>query len=537
MASLKSALLAVGTGVASHLFYFRIGEHHMMPVMYLQLISLACIASTFALVNFTGATVLGALSTVAAFAACWFTGVYGSLLTYRLLFHPLNEFAGPWQARLGDLWMSSQLTGLNAYHVFDDLHKRHGRFVRVGSNTLSITDPDTMQPAYGANARVTKADWYDGSVPHHSMHTTRDKGLHDRRRRVWAPAFSDKALREYEATVQEFNDKLVEKVAEAKGSPMNMTTWFNLYSFDVMGRLAFGKDYGMIESGKRHWALDLLTEGMGISAYKIPTWVFRILLSIPGAAQGYHKFLKFCSDELRWRVKNGKNFNKDITGWLLKAYAGEAHPEEDPMLQGDARLIIVAGSDTTSATLTYLFYHLAQDPSHVKKLRDELRPLTQGEWSDKDIQHADHLNGAINEALRLHPPVPSGIMRKTPPEGVQLGDVYIPGNITFCTPLYPMGRDDRIYPQADSFVPERWYSKPDMVKHQDAFAPFSMGPFNCIGRNLARMELRTLTAQLLLKYDVAFAPGEDGTRILTKTKDHFTVSVGQLDLGFKPVSS
>lgn len=92
-----------------------------------------------------------------------------------------------------------------------------------------------------------------------------------------------------------------------------------------------------------------------------------------------------------------------------------------------------------------------------------------------------------------------------------------------------------------------------MVKHQDAFAPFSMGPFNCIGRNrksrircvvsladdgpVARMELRTLTAQLLLKYDVAFAPGEDGTRILTKTKDHFTVSVGQLDLGFKPVSS
>jgi len=34
-----------------------------------------------------------------------------------------------------------------------------------------------------------------------------------------------------------------------------MTTWFNLYSFDVMGRLAFGKEYHMIENGKRHWAL------------------------------------------------------------------------------------------------------------------------------------------------------------------------------------------------------------------------------------------------------------------------------------------
>lgn len=51
------------------------------------------------------------------------------------------------------------------------------------------------------------------------------------------------------------------------------------------------------------------------------------------------------------------------------------------------------------------------------------------------------------------------------------------------------------------------------------------------------MELRTLTTQLLLKYDIAFAPGEDGSRILNKTKDHFTITVGQLDLVFAPAST
>lgn len=252
---------------------------------------------------------------------------------------------------------------------------------------------------------------------------------------------------------------------------------------------------------------------------------------------------------------NEKGAGKDITGWLLKAYAGEKHPEADPMLQGDARLIIVAGSDTTSATLTYLFYNLAKHPEQVEKLRQELRPLTQGEWTDKDIQSASHLNGAINETLRLHPPVPSGLYRLTPPEGLQVGNVYIPGGVTFFTPQYSMGRDEDIYPHANSFIPERWYSKPEMIKHPDAFAPFSMGPYNCIGRNckckllnsdrgdktdkllVARMELRTLTAQLLLKYDVAFAPGEDGTRILNQTKDHFTITIGQLDLVFTTASS
>jgi cytochrome P450 len=62
-----------------------------------------------------------------------------------------------------------------------------------------------------------------------------------------------------------------------------------------------------------------------------------------------------------------------------------------------------------------------------------------------------------------------------------------------------------------------------------------MGPFGCIGKGLAYMQLRTLTARILLEFDVKFAPGEDGKRILTETKDHFTVDVGGLDLVFTPL--
>jgi cytochrome P450 len=211
-----------------------------------------------------------------------------------------------------------------------------------------------------------------------------------------------------------------------------------------MALLAFGKDYGMLERGEKHWALDLLAEGMQPLAFFLPAWMFRLLTKIPFAAAGYQKFVKFCRDELTWRVKNAKELDNkgdaDIMSWILRSYKDIENPESDPMLYADARLIIVAGSDTTAATFTYLFYYLAKDPKLVEKLRKELKPLITGDWSDKDINQANYLNGCINEALRMHPPVPSGVQRLMPPQGMQVDGRHVPGGTIFYTPQYVMGR-------------------------------------------------------------------------------------------------
>lgn len=170
------------------------------------------------------------------------------------------------------------------------------------------------------------------------------------------------------------------------------------------------------------------------------------MTKIPGAGAGYKKFVKFCVDELSARCQqqeSSKTGGSDIMSWILRAYKDIDRPERDPMLQADARLIIVAGSDTTAAAFTFMFYYLAKDPELVKKLREELRPLTSGDWSDKDINQAQYLNACIYEALRLHPPVPSGTQRLTPPEGMEVGDQHVPGNTIFWMPGYVMGRGKR----------------------------------------------------------------------------------------------
>ena len=58
------------------------------------------------------------------------------------------------------------------------------------------------------------------------------------------------------------------------------------------------------------------------------------------------------------------------------------------------------------------------------------------------------------------------------------------------------------------------------------------GPYSCIGKNLAMMEMRAVIARLVTKYDMEFAPGEDGTTALDKMKDTFTTTPGPLKIIF-----
>ena len=52
------------------------------------------------------------------------------------------------------------------------------------------------------------------------------------------------------------------------------------------------------------------------------------------------------------------------------------------------------------------------------------------------------INAVINETLRLHPPAGLSLPRKTPREGLTIGDTYIPGNMTVWCPQYVIGRSN-----------------------------------------------------------------------------------------------
>lgn len=510
-------------GIAAHLGYFIHGEHHMQAFQWFLTTVFSPLFVFLTILKFDiTSSYMTALKLTAIVLTSFFTSLTGSILIYRIFFHPLRHFPGPFAAKCSKLTHTMRLIEKSDnYLQTHALHGVYGDIVRIGPNELSITKPEAVQALIGLGSKCIKSPWYDVvALPHTTMHSERDRVTHDKRRKVWDRGFSTKALRNYEGRVTSYADELVAQLDAFRGKAVNATHWFNYYAFDAIGDLGFGKTFDMLKTGEKHNALKLLHEVQVPLGFLSPIpWIFPILIKAPRLMDGLNGFISFCSKQIDIRRVNEPSV-PDIMTWLIDAHKSDPDPvHKDPRwLYGDSRLVIIAGSDTTSATLTYLFYHLCLEPHHIAKLREELEPIfTPGSPNEcRDIQYAPYLNGVINETLRLHPAVPSGLLRQTPPEGLTIDGTYIPGNVTISTPTWTMGRLKSSYPSPHTFLPTRWFPDPENAKFlldKSTFTPFGAGNYSCIGKQLALMELRAVVARIVTRFDVGFAEGEVGEKL------------------------
>lgn len=110
--------------------------------------------------------------------------------------------------------------------------------------------------------------------------------------------------------------RLGEKLAQREGQSVNMTEWFRYLTFDIMGDLAFGKGFGMLESGERHYVMKMLHEGQKPLAFLGPVpWLTRILTKVPGPMEKRERFKKWCKSQVIQR--------KEVCQKLLKPGRGE----------------------------------------------------------------------------------------------------------------------------------------------------------------------------------------------------------------------
>ncbi|KAE8332165.1 cytochrome P450 [Aspergillus sergii] len=467
-------ILAFSSGVATHLLLYRSSEWDIKAPSIVKIYTL--LGATLVYLERAGLLDGFLISTRPKWGISvilyHIAGVYASMLFYRAFWHRLCGFPGPFLARLSNFYVTSlSAKSLHLYEEVQKLHQQYGDYVRL-------------------------------------------------------------ALRDYEPRVSHYAEQLLEAVRKNVGKPMDMAKWFNYYSFDVMGDLSFGKSFNMLVGGQdTYFSTQLHADMKSIGLFSHLTWLFPFFKRIPILNSDYLKFWDWVGGRVEERIKNDPD-RPDVFSWILDAFQNGPKTKQDHLdLHGDAYLIIVAGSDTTAATLTNLFFHLATDHTWQAKLQEELDALP--ELTQERLTSVKLLDALINETLRLHPAVPSGTQRLTPPEGLQIGDKYIPGDVMVCIPTHTLFRDERAFVRPNEFLPERWMTQPELIKDASVFIPFNAGPYSCVGKQLALMELRRVTAEILTRYDVEFAQGQTTEDFLDGKRDTFTLVTAPLKLVFR----
>ena len=106
---------------------------------------------------------------------------------------------------------------------------------------------------------------------------------------------------------------------------------------------------------------------------------------------------------------------------------------------------------------------------------------------------------------------------------------YIPDGTNVSVHFWSLHRDPRNFSHPDSFYPDRWLiaeglqeSTEKLVHNPNAYVPFSFGPANCVGKNLAMQEIRMVMCALLQRFRIVRGEGWDERRVEAEYKDYFT---------------
>jgi len=143
-------------------------------------------------------------------------------------------------------------------------------------------------------------------------------------------------------------------------------------------------------------------------------------------------------------IKASETSSNIFSNIAAEAEAGEKLSVDDVHIEASG--LIIAGTDTTATTLTYLVWAVLSQPRLQQELEAEVATLNE-DFGDTDLEKLPLLNGVIEETLRLYGAAPAGLPRSVPPGGVTIDDQVIPAGTTVTTQAYTFHRDPNLFPQ------------------------------------------------------------------------------------------
>lgn len=433
---------------------------------------------------------------------------------YNIWFHPLSKFPGPSICCTTtfirqSLWAAGYLD-----HYLVQLHARYGPVVRYGPDALSFTTGTAWKDIYGYGDRVPRTQLPKvasrGRAANPGIMDASDSE-HARLRKSLGRAFSAANVRASQDIVEKHVAELTKVLRRAAKTSERIDLTHALA--ETSFRMSEEWGFGMV--------------GARAKLPNAPETAFQFLAAIPKSRlveswprlggllapllQPAHwhntrprigKYTKKLVVKRLKEVSAGKEERRyDFVRALLPSSGPEGHQVDIHELAVTSAQAIVAGSETTSAALIGVMYWLLRSPAAFDRLRKELQPTTSAnslEW----------LHCCILEAMRMYPPSPSAFARRTSAGPVtDIDGQEVPGETIVGVHQYAAYQSAGNFARPHEYKPERWLGPATVPaefkedNHQ-MLQPFSYGPRDCAGKQMAWSVLNAVVAAVVRDFDI-----------------------------------
>ncbi|XP_004292356.1 PREDICTED: cytochrome P450 82C4-like [Fragaria vesca subsp. vesca] len=179
----------------------------------------------------------------------------------------------------------------------------------------------------------------------------------------------------------------------------------------------------------------------------------------------------------------------------------------DTIIKSTALILVLAGSETTSVSLTWMLSLLLNNRRTLKLAQEELdRIVGRHRWvEDTDIKNLVYLQAIAKETLRLYPPGPLSVPHEAM-EDCKVGGFHVPKGTHLYVNLWKLHRDPNVWPDPEVFSPERFLTTQasvDAFGQHFEFIPFGAGRRICPGITLAFQLMHLTVARLIQGFELA----------------------------------
>lgn len=251
-------------------------------------------------------------------------------------------------------------------------------------------------------------------------------------------------------------------------------------------------------------------------------WIMAPNMPRPGYQKHIDVLDTYLYQTIRTRRSELENGKTAVPGDLLAKLINEGL--DDDLIRDQLLTMLIAGHDTSTALLAWVWYLLGTNPEAMEQAKAEVDSVVRSAYSVEttntqytirttpftieQLNQLTYLDMVIKEALRLYPPIHVGNRRAI--DDMELAGYDVPQDTRVMYSIYLSHRDERYWDEPEAFCPHRFDKSQAQQGERPplTYIPFGGGPRNCIGAAFAQVESKVVLARILQRFDLTLLNGD-----------------------------